>query len=128
MANAAHHTIHTLLEVSIMNLEETITQGRVSYIESIEHDPVERRLVIRFVNDPEEQVVDRILTFSEVSDFSNELNWDDDDEEDCLDSLLGVREYPKPEGIRYQVNTEQREMLFLTSIAPRIETPQVGAD
>jgi hypothetical protein len=117
-----------------MNLEEKVTEGRISYIDSIEHDPAERRLIIRFINDPEEQAIDRILIFSEVSDFSNELNWDpdedenedeDEEDEDCLDSLVGLQEYPDADGIRYQVKTEQRELVFLTGVAPRIENPPV---
>jgi hypothetical protein len=104
-----------------MKLEEQITRGVVTYISSIEYDSAERRLTIKFLRDPEESVIDRILTFSNVKDFSDELNWDEGEDEDCLDSLIGLDEYPEDEGTCYVVHTDKREMVFYTNENPQIE-------
>jgi len=106
-----------------MNLEEKITRGIVSYISSIEHDPAQRRITIKFLKDPEENHIDRILTFSGVEDFSEEEFEDEDVEAgvNVIVSLIGLDEYPEAESVQYVVHTELREMIFRTKEKPQIE-------
>jgi hypothetical protein len=106
-----------------MTLEEQITRGRVSCISSIEHDVAQRRIIIKFLKDPEENHVDRILTFSGVEDFSEEVFEDEDVDAgiNVIDSLIGLDEYPEAECVRYVVHTELREMIFRTKEKPQIE-------
>lgn len=103
-----------------MNLEEKVTKGFVVYIHSIVYDDVDKNLVINFIKDPATDLsVIRTLTFSEIENFSEEID-DEDFDEDCLDSLIGLQEYPLGNGVRYVIRTEQREMIFATSIKPCI--------
>ncbi len=106
-----------------MNLEEKITSGWVSYISSIEYSSAERRLVIKFLKDPEGNQIDRILTFSGIEDFSQEEFEDEDVEAgiQVIESLIGLDEYPENERVRYVVHTELREMIFRTRENPLIE-------
>ena len=106
-----------------MNLEEKITRGLVSYISSIEHDLDRRRITIKFLEDPEGNYIDRILTFSGIEDFSEEEFEDEDVEAgiNVIDSLIGLDEYPESESVRYVVHTELREMIFRTKEKPQIE-------
>ncbi len=106
-----------------MNLEERITKGRVSYIGSIEYKPAERRLIIKFLKNPEQNQIDRILTFSGIEDFSEEEFEDEDVEagNEVKDSLIGLDEYSENEMAKYVVHTELREMIFRTKENPLIE-------
>lgn len=106
-----------------MNLEEQITRGIVSCISSIEHDRAQRRITIKFLKDPEEHLIDRILTFSGVEDFSEEELEDEDVEADInvVDSLIGLDEYPEAGSVLYVVHTELRELVFRTKEKPQIE-------
>ena len=106
-----------------MKLEEKITRGLVSYIRSIEHNPAQRCITVKFLRDPEENQIDRILTFTGVEDFSEEEFEDEDVAAgiEVIDSLIGLDEYPEQESVRYVVHTELREMVFRTQEKPQIE-------
>lgn len=104
-----------------MKLEEKVTKGFIVYIHRIDYDVVNKRLVIRFLKNPEEQQrIARVLTFSKVQNFSDELDKEDFDK-DCLDSLIGLQEYQQQTGVQYVVRTEQREMVFFTDIEPHLQ-------
>lgn len=60
------------------------------------------------------------MTFSNIQNFSDELDKEDFDE-DCLDSLIGIQKYPQRTGFYYVVGTEQREMIFFTEVEPHLE-------
>ena len=89
------------------------------------HDPAEKSLVIEFIQPPEEpSPIQRVLTFSNVEEFSIELNWDEDDEEvesNVIDSLIGLDEYSENEKVRYVVRTGVREMVFYSKESPQLE-------
>ena len=104
-----------------MTLEERVTKDFIIYIHSIQYDIVDRCLVIKFLKSPEEEPsIARILTFFNIQDFSEEIDEKDFDE-DCLDSLIGIQEYPQKTGVRYVVRTEQREMIFFTEVEPQVQ-------
>lgn len=97
-----------------MNLEDRVTCGGVIYIDNIDYDSIDQRLTVRFLKDPHEQsVLARILTFTKVQNFSVEVI----DDEDYLDSLLGLSEMGK----EYILRTEQRELAFSTEDVPQIQ-------
>ncbi len=106
-----------------MNLEARITRGRISYISSIKYDAVESRLIISFLEDPEEDRVDRILTFSGIEGFSEEEFEDEDVKAgiNVIESLIGLDEYPENKIVQYVFHTELREMVFRTKEKPQIE-------
>ena len=106
-----------------MKLEDRVTRGFTVYISSINYDPLEKRLVIAFLGDPEDTAVVRILTFSGIEEFSEEEFEDEDVEAgiNVIDSLIGLDEYPEKEGMRYVVHTELREMIFRTKEKPQVE-------
>ena len=104
-----------------MKLEEKETKGFIAYIHSIDYDFVNKRLVIRLLKNPEEQQrIARVLTFSNVQNFSDELDKEDFNK-DCLDSLIGLQEYQQQTGVQYVVRTKQREMVFFTDIEPQLQ-------
>ena len=82
-----------------------------------------RHLIIKFLKDPEENRVDRILTFSAIEDFSEEEFEDEDVEAgvNVIDSLVGLDEYPETGSVRYVVHTDLREIIFRTKEKPKIE-------
>ncbi len=106
-----------------MTLEEKVTRGFCVYISSIDYAPIEQRLTIRFLGDPESSAVVRTLTFSGVEDFSEETFGDEDVEAGIhvTDSLIGLDEYPEEDSVRYVVHTEVREMIFRTKENPKVE-------
>jgi hypothetical protein len=109
-----------------MNLEKSVTDGGFFYIRSISHDSAVRKLVIEFIKAPEvSSLAKRILTFTDIKDFSEELNWDEAEEVDAddgvINSLIGLDEYPDEEMVGYVVHTEVREMIFRTKEKPQIE-------
>ncbi len=104
-----------------MTLEQRATKDFIIYIHSIEHDVVNKYLVIKFLKNPvDEPSVARILTFLNIQDFSEEID-DEDFDENCLDSLIGIQEYPEATGVRYVIRTEQREIIFFTETEPKIQ-------
>jgi hypothetical protein len=106
-----------------MSLEEMVTRGRISYISRIVHDLAQRRVTINFLKDPEENQINRILTFSDVEDFSEEEFEDEDVKNgiEVIESLIGLDEYTENETVRNVVRTELREMIFSTREKPQIE-------
>jgi hypothetical protein len=114
-----------------MNLEKRVIDGGFYCIRSITHDSAEKSLIIEFIRPPEEpSPVKRILTFSNIEEFSDELNWDEDDEKvasEIIDSLIGLDEYPENERVRYVVQTEVREMIFYSKVSPQIKDVQSAA-
>ena len=56
------------------SLEELVTRGRVSFISSINHDPINKTLEVFFANSPEGPTIDRVLRFDKVEGFSEEIN------------------------------------------------------
>ena len=103
-----------------MTLEDDITDGLISYIKCIRHDEAKATLTLEFVKDPEDQVVDRVLVFSGVCELYQEIH-DGDDDEDCLESLIGLDEYKASERTRYVVATDAREVGFYTEEPPVIK-------
>ena len=106
-----------------MKLEERVTMGSVVYVSSINYDPIEKRLTIMLVSDPESTSVVRVLTFFGIEDFSDEKFEDEEAEVgiNFIDSLIGLDEYPEKEGVCYVVHTELREMVFRTKEKPQVE-------
>ncbi|HCF27836.1 MAG TPA: hypothetical protein DEV81_11705 [Cyanobacteria bacterium UBA11049] len=104
-----------------MNLEQRVTKGFIVYIHSIDYDAVNKNLVIQLLKSPEYQPqIARILTFYNIQNFSEELDKEDFDE-DCLDSLIGLQEYPQKTGVQYLIRTEQREIVFFTEVEPHVQ-------
>lgn len=87
-----------------MNLEARVTRGFTVYIHDIIYSPEDKILVIKFIKDPATDLsITRILTFSEIQCFSEEIDVEDFDE-DCLDSLIGIQEHFQENGMmRYVV-------------------------
>jgi hypothetical protein len=114
-----------------MNLEKRVIDGGFYCIRSIAHDLAEKSLIIEFIRRSEEpSPVKRLLTFSNIEEFSDELNWDDDNEvveSKVIDSLIGLDEYPENEKVRYVVHTEVREMIFYSKESPQIKDVQSAA-
>ncbi len=104
-----------------MDLEEKVTKGLVIYIQSIDYSLVENCLSTKFLKNPKESLIARILTFSNVQELSDEWNWDEGRDEDCLDSLIGLDEYPEQSGVQYVIQTEQRAIIFYTEEEPLLQ-------
>ncbi len=102
-----------------MTLEDRITGGLVSYIKLIRHDEANATFSIEFVRDPEDQVVDRILRFSEVCELHQKI--DDEEVDDLLEQLIGLDEREESGRTRYFVVTDAREVDFYCEAQPVIE-------
>lgn len=88
-----------------MNLEERVTKGFIVYIHSIDYNVVNKSLVIRLLKNPEyQQQIARILIFYNIQNFAEELDKEEFDA-DCLDSLIGLHEYPQGTGVQYLIRT-----------------------
>jgi len=101
------------------SFEHKITGDFVCYIERIVYDPVQARIRIEFVKSAEDGNVDRVLEFASIQDFREET--DEEGVEDSLEALLGLDEYPSPDGTRYVIRTDMRELEFQTSEQPIIQ-------
>lgn len=103
-------------------LEKKVVDGAFIYIDGVAFDAKEKCLFLKFINNPEKPVASRVLTFSDVQDFEDE--WDSEEDrieaENCLDSLIGLDEYPEAESVRYVVRLEARELRFCTSKTPML--------
>src|SRR3712207_3028657 len=111
-----------------MSLEEKVIEGGFYYIHSFNHDAVGRKLVVEFIKAPEESSSDtRVLTFTNLEDFLEEVDWDEVKAAEAeltagiIDSLIGLDEYPDGETVEYVMHTEMREMIFRTKERPLIE-------
>lgn len=104
-----------------MNLEQRVTKGFIVYIHSIDYDVVNKHLVIKLLKNPEhQQQIVRILTFYNIQNFSEELDKEDCDE-DWLDLLIGLQQYPQKTGVQYLIRTEQRKIVFFTEVKPQVQ-------
>jgi hypothetical protein len=99
------------------SLEERVTQGLATYIAHIKHDAANNSLEILLVNNPEDQVIDRILSFKGVEDFSEEIYEAMQPGE--LESLIGLDEHNDAK--TYVIHTDARELIFVTNREPTIE-------
>ena len=108
-----------------MSLEKRVIEGGFYYIHSIKHDPVGQRLTIEFMKAPEEKSpARRFLTFSDIEDYSEEVDRDsavEEAEDGVIDSLIGLEEFIKDGKLMYEVVTEDRVFDFSTNTKPRIE-------
>jgi hypothetical protein len=109
-----------------MSLEERVTVGGFFYIQRINHDSAGRKLIIEFIKVPEESLpAARVLSFTGVEDFSEEVDADEIKEAEAeggiTDSLIGLDEYPGKEAVEYVVHTEVREIIFRTKEKPLME-------
>ena len=103
-----------------MRLEEKVTAGFIIYIARIAYDPGEKSLTIKLLKSPESQKIARTLIFSNIQDFSEQLNWEEAVDENCVDSLIGLDEYPQQEKVKYVVHTQEREIIFSTDEKPQV--------
>jgi hypothetical protein len=101
-----------------MEILERVTRGLAAYIYSIDYSPEKKRISIKFVKSPQEPLIDRILIFSNIQQFSDERNWDEIEDNGYLDLLIGLDEYPERSGVKYVVHTDQREIIFVTDRQP----------
>ncbi len=104
-----------------MSLEARITEDRVSYISRIEIDRSRNTIMVEFVTSSENATPDRRLHFSDVHGLSVT---DFEDDEDCLDSLVGLDEYQTDGSVKFVIHTEKQELIFRTSVDPQIERLQ----
>lgn len=108
-----------------MRLEEKVTAGFIIYIARIAYEPGEKSLTINFLKSPESQKIARTLIFSNIQDFSEQLNWEEAVDENCVDSLIGLDEYPQQEKVKYVVHTQEREIIFSTDEKPQVVDTEV---
>lgn len=106
-----------------MKLEEQITRGRVACIRSVDYDPQARQLVVHF-EDCLSSKPSSVLSFSGVKEYSNVWHDPEDQVRSVRgeDSLIGLDEYPGTQGVRYVIETECHEIIFVTQQAPELIT------
>jgi len=71
----------------------------VFYIHSLARE--DSNLLIKFLGDPEQSTIVRILSFSGVQGYREE--WYERDEE-CIEMLMGLHEVPKNAGVDYMLH------------------------
>ncbi|MGE5409828.1 MAG: hypothetical protein ACM3MI_02630 [Clostridiales bacterium] len=99
-------------------IEKQITKGYVTYIHSFSYDDVKRQFQMNLFYDPDlHTVVKLAVTFNDIMDFY--LN-EDEVEDDCLDQIIGIDEYPEGDFVNYVIRTDQREFIFRTQTTPVI--------
>ena len=76
-----------------MNLEEKLTRGKIVYFDAVEYNPDLRQLVLKVVTNPEIQVVEKLLIFLEVQNYSEEFF--DEEEEELLEASTEYTNIPK---------------------------------
>ena len=104
-----------------MNLEDRVTCGGIIYIDSIDYDKTNQRLTVKFLRDPYQQsVLARILTFTKVSQFDSQAL----DDDDYLDSLIGLSESLNEGSKEYVICTEQRQLAFRSTEVPQLQELQ----
>jgi hypothetical protein len=102
-------------------LEAKIMRHNVFYIHTIEREIVKHRVVFHFLKDPQsaKPEVIRILTFTNISDFSEQ--WYETEDKNHIESLIGITERPEGAGVRYHILLEQSEIIFYTETEPQVD-------
>jgi hypothetical protein len=102
----------------MMTVEQNITKGFVTYIYSFYYDKAKRQFQLNVFYDPDSpKDVKLSVTFNDSLDFY--LN-EDEVEDNCLDQIIGIDEYPEGRIVKYVIRTDQREFIFRTETAPII--------
>src|SRR5215203_5865731 len=99
-----------------MKLEDKVMGDAVFYIHSLGYS--DANLSIKFLGDPEQSAIARVLTFSRVQAYREEWYERDDD---CIEMLIGLAEQVKKNGVDYMLHTDQRELWFHSAADPCVE-------
>ena len=105
--------------MSKRTIEQDITQGRVLWIDNIRYDPDARTVVVKFVSDPESDIIDRKLIFANVKDYAESIEFET--EPDCLDDFIGLKEEPSGGFVFFWLVTSDKEVSFSADPAPTIQ-------
>lgn len=91
----------------------------VQYITKIEYIPTERRLSVALTNNPDNPVIDCLLTFNDVHSFYEEVVCEDYDDP-YLESCIDIVETNMKNHTHYRIVTDEREISFRTYKPPDI--------
>jgi hypothetical protein len=123
VSRAGEITITCAINLS-MNLEAKVTKGIVTLIHSVDYDIAHKSLVVNFFTDPDQVIATKRLIFSKVQDYSEQFH-NKENEEDDIEQLIGLDEYPQEVGTKYVINTNQRELIFFTAEKPQLTEKDV---
>lgn len=99
------------------SLEARITRGNASYLSHIKYDAEHRSLKLHFVVGPGSDVIDRILIFRSIQNYSEQFH---DEGEYIIEGLIGLTEELLGDWREYCVHTDIREITFSTRLTPEI--------
>jgi hypothetical protein len=101
-----------------VSIEDLILAGNCFYIHSFERDAEENLFSFRLICDPEIQKIVRVVKFSGVQWFTEEMF---DYDNDVMPSIIGITETRINEDIRYVITTDMSEITFVTKEMPYVE-------
>lgn len=112
-------TMSNLYGLPSMNLEDRLS-NKVIYIHSIDRDISNKRLTIRFFDDPELEKGVRTLSFTSVENF---VEYFDGEEEEgsYIQSVIGIDETPAGVGTNYVIRLELSELHFYSKDEPIVQ-------
>lgn len=109
------------------SLEERVTEGRVTWIQRVEYEPMEHRAAFFFSDNLEESGRTRVLTFSDITGFSD-ISHDSSPDFEVHKQLIGLDEHPEVNSrrkeagiIQYVIHTDEREFLIDTRTQPQLK-------
>ena len=91
-------------------LEDVITRGQARWLTSVKYELAAKELVAGLTHNPElSSDTQRVVRFSGVHPFADP--WHDRDD-NSMEALLGASAHATSSGIRYTLQTDQREITF----------------
>jgi hypothetical protein len=100
------------------DLERRALAAGAFYVSRIERDLRNQRLSFALIANPEESVVVRRLVFTDVREFK-EL-WNEEEDPDLIEQIIGLHQCSEKGGIRYLIRLERSEMHFCSATKPQI--------
>ena len=101
-----------------LDLERRALAAGAFYVCRIERDLSNQRLSFALIANPEESVVVRRLVFTDVREFK-EL-WNEEEDPDLIEQIIGLHQYPERGGFRYLIRLEKSEMHFCSATKPQL--------
>ena len=103
-----------------MSTEHDVTKGLVTYIHSLGYDAHRAQFILLCLDVFDLSVIVRSVIFRGIYRYTDVWHTEDVIDSYDIDSIIGLDTYSEPDGKRYVLHTECREIIFTTPLSPEI--------
>ncbi|MEZ6142641.1 MAG: hypothetical protein R3B84_18935 [Zavarzinella sp.] len=107
------------------NFEDRITGDFAQWITFVTSDDSSSTVRIGLTHNPEISTTEKLIEFIAVTKI--ESTWDDQDDE-CMESIIGAHEDMDGECMRYTFHTEQRDLLIWSELPASIRDAKTDSE